>query len=65
MSHRIDRVRSEGKFRLENGLPLKTGSLSHEKVVEITRDRVFVNVEDLLTQVEGHGTVGPSVFFFF
>ena len=53
-------MRTESQFRLENGLALKTGSLPHEEVVEITGDRVFVHVEDLLTQVEGHGPVGPS-----
>ena len=59
--HRVNGVRSEGEFGFEDGLPLQTGALPDEKMVEITRDRVLVNVEDLLTQMEGHGTVGPSV----
>ena len=68
MSNGVDRVRSKGELCFENGLTLQTGSLPHEKMVKVTRDRVLVNVENFLTEMERHGSVRPpkrDIGFFF
>ena len=61
MSDGVDGVRSESEFRFEDGLTLKTGALAHEQMVEVAGDRILVNVENFLTEMERHRTVGPPV----
>ena len=57
MGDGIDGVRSERQFRLKDRLSLKTGSLTHEEMIEIAGDRVLVDVKDFLAQMDRHRTV--------
>ena len=59
MSERLGRVRPEGELGAEHRLTLKPGALADEEVVEVTLERLLVDVEDFAAQVQAQRAVRP------
>ncbi len=53
-------VRSERKFGPEDGLTLKSSSLSDEEMVEVALKWLLMNVKDFAAKMHAKWTIGPS-----
>ena len=60
MGERFGGMRSEGQLSSEDCLTLKTCSLSNEEMVEISGQRLLVNVKDFTAEMHAQWAVRPS-----